>query len=151
MRRIRQRGIKSQYSDFFFFKIHTWGIWQFLGHGSRESYSCWPTPQPQQLGIWAAFVIYTTAHGNARSLNYLVRLAIESTSSWILLRLLSCWATMRTPQVWFFCFCFFLRLSLLILQVQFLRNSQKGENFFHKRSAEIRAARNMGWGLFCEL
>ena len=29
-----------------------------------------PTPQPQQLGISVASVIYITAHGNARSLTH---------------------------------------------------------------------------------
>ena len=37
---------------------------------SQISYSCWPTPQPQQCGIWAASSTYTTAHGNIRSLTH---------------------------------------------------------------------------------
>ena len=36
--------------------------------GSNQSYSCQPTPQPQQCGIQAASVTCTTAHSNARSL-----------------------------------------------------------------------------------
>ena len=44
--------------------------------------SCQPTPQPQQLGIWAVSVNYTTAHGNARSPTHQARWGIEPTSSW---------------------------------------------------------------------
>ena len=33
--------------------------------GANQSYSCQPTPQPQQHGIGATSVTYTTAHGNA--------------------------------------------------------------------------------------
>ena len=36
---------------FFFFQGHTHSIWRFLGQGLNRSYSFWPTPQPQQLGI----------------------------------------------------------------------------------------------------
>ena len=39
--------------------------------------------QPQQLGIRAVSVSYTTAHGNAGSLTHGVRPEIEPTSSWI--------------------------------------------------------------------
>ena len=35
--------------------------------GSYGSYSCWPTPQPQQCGIRATSATCTTAHGNAGS------------------------------------------------------------------------------------
>ena len=41
-------------------------------------------PQPQQLGIQAASINYTTAHGNIRSLTYWVRPGIELSSSWII-------------------------------------------------------------------
>ena len=48
------------------------------------NYSCWPTPQPQQLGIWAASETCTTAHGNAISSAHWVRPGIEPKSSWLL-------------------------------------------------------------------
>ena len=54
--------------------------------GWNRSYSCWPTPQPQQRLIWAMSATYTTAHGNARSLTHWARLGVESTSSLILVR-----------------------------------------------------------------
>ena len=37
--------------------------------GSNQSCICWPTPQPQQLGIRAKSVTYTTGPGKARSLS----------------------------------------------------------------------------------
>ena len=48
-----------------------------------------PTPQPQQLGIRAASVTYTTAHGNARSLTSWARPGIEPASLWELVRFVS--------------------------------------------------------------
>ena len=50
-------------------------------------------PQPQKLGIQAASVIYTTAHGNAVSLAHWVRPGIEPASSWQLVTFVS-----ATPQ-----------------------------------------------------
>ena len=38
--------------------------------GRNRSYSCWPTPQPQQDQIRAAYATYTTAHGNSGSLTH---------------------------------------------------------------------------------
>ena len=35
----------------------------------NQSCSCWPTSQPQQLGIQASSATYTTAHGKHRILN----------------------------------------------------------------------------------
>ena len=58
-------------------------------------------PQPQQLGIRAVSVIYTTAHGNSGSLTHWARPGIEPTSLWILIEFLTHWATMRTPTVIF--------------------------------------------------
>ena len=45
--------------------------------------------EPQQLGIRAASVTYTTAHGNARSLTPWARPGIEPTTSWFLVRFVS--------------------------------------------------------------
>ena len=64
---------------FFFLRLHPWHM-----EASRpgvESELQLPLPQPQQLGIR---VTYTTAHGNAGSLNHWVRPGIEPESSWIL-------------------------------------------------------------------
>ena len=38
--------------------------------GSNQSFGCRPTPQSQQLGIRAAPVSYTTAHGSPGSLTH---------------------------------------------------------------------------------
>ena len=48
-----------------------------------------PTPQPQQLRIWAAFSIYTTAHSNTGSPTHWTRPGIEPASSWMLVEFVS--------------------------------------------------------------
>ena len=55
----------------------TYGGFQARG---GNSYSCWPTPQPQQCQIWTASVTYA-AYGNTRSLTNLVWPGME-TMSW---------------------------------------------------------------------
>ena len=66
--------------------------------GSNSSYSCQPTPQPQQWQIWAMSATYTIADGNARSLTHWGRPGIEPTSSWVLTGLLDHWVTKGTPS-----------------------------------------------------
>ena len=51
------------------------------------SYSCWPTPQPQQCWIWIE--TYTTAHGKTASPTHWARPGNEPTSSWIIFRFIS--------------------------------------------------------------
>ena len=51
----------------FFSQNHTCSIWRFPGLGSNSSYSCQPTPQPQQCWTRAKSSTYTAAHGNAES------------------------------------------------------------------------------------
>ena len=55
-------------SFFFFFNFLGLYLWhlEVPRQGSDQSCSCWPTPQPQQLGIQAE--TYTAAHSNSRSL-----------------------------------------------------------------------------------
>ena len=36
--------------------------------GSNQNYSCWPIPQPQQLGIRVMSETYTTGHSSTGSL-----------------------------------------------------------------------------------
>ena len=64
---------------FFFLKGCTFSIQELSG-----SCSCLPTPQPQQLRIWAASETYTTVLGNTGSLTHWVRPRLKPTSSWIL-------------------------------------------------------------------
>ena len=52
------------------FKGCTLSTQSFLGQESNRSCSRQPTPQPQQHQIRATSAIYTTAHGNARSLTH---------------------------------------------------------------------------------
>ena len=51
--------------------------------------SCWPTPKPQQCGIWAASETYTTVHISARYLIHWVKPGLEPTSSWKLVGFVS--------------------------------------------------------------
>ena len=57
--------------SFFFWGVHTHSIEKFPDQGSNQSYSCWPSPQPQQCQIQDTSATYTTAHGNTRSLAHL--------------------------------------------------------------------------------
>ena len=67
----------------------------FVAYGSSQardriqSFSCWPTPQPQPCQIWAASVTDTTAHGNTRSLTCWARPGIKPATSWLLVRFVS--------------------------------------------------------------
>ena len=45
--------------------------------GVEWSYSCQPTPQPEQCQIQSASATYTTAHGNARSPTHWLRPGIK--------------------------------------------------------------------------
>ena len=70
--------------------------------GSNPNYSCLPTPQPQQHGIWAESVTYITVQSNTWSLTHWARPGMEPTSSRILVRFVNCWATMGASQSLFF-------------------------------------------------
>ena len=54
-------------------------------------------PEPQQCGIWAISVTYTTAHSNARSLSHWAKPEIKPASSWMLVGFANRWAMMGTP------------------------------------------------------
>ena len=54
--------------------------------GVELSYSCQPTPQPQQLGIRA---LSATAHGNTGSLTHWLRPGIKPITSWFLVGFVS--------------------------------------------------------------
>ena len=70
--------------------------------GVESELCCWPTPEPQQRGIWATSVTYTPAQGNARSLTHWARPGIKPITSWFLVGFVNHWATRRTPSVLFF-------------------------------------------------
>ena len=73
---------------FCFLGPHLWHM-EVSRLGSKRSYSCQPTPQPQQCGSWAMSMSYITAHGNARSPTYWARPGIKPASSWILVVFIS--------------------------------------------------------------
>ena len=52
--------------------------------GANQTYSCWPTQQPQKCHIRTMSVTYTTAQGNTRSLSHWGRPGIEPETSWFL-------------------------------------------------------------------
>ena len=81
-----------------FFLWHICGIWKFPIQGLNWSCSCGPTPQPQQHQIRVVSVTYTTACSNVGSLTHWAGPGIEPSSSWILVRFLTCWARAGTPH-----------------------------------------------------
>ena len=118
----------SQISIYFFallfllFRTAPTAIWKFISSGSKQSYSCQPTPQPRQHRIWTTFVTYTTAHGNVGSLTHWGRLGIEPETSWSS-RLICFWRTAtRTPR---FRPSYFQIIALFILTTRFLGCSKK--------------------------
>ena len=72
---------------FFFFLLRAAPV----AHGGSQarSYSCRPTPQPQQGQIQVVSETYITAHGNARSLTHRARPGIEPEISHFLVRFVS--------------------------------------------------------------
>ena len=88
---------------FFFFFWSFWATPKAYGHsqGSNQSYSCWPTPPPQQCQIQASSANNTEAHGNGGFLTHWARPGIKLAFSWMLVRLVT-----AEPQ-WELCFSFF--------------------------------------------
>ena len=82
--------------------LHLWYM-EVPRLGSNQSCSCWPTPQPQQLQIRAASVIYTTALGSAGSLTHWARSGIKPMSSWILVGFITTEPQWELPVMQFFC------------------------------------------------
>ena len=88
------------FSSFVFLGPHLWHM-EVPRLGSNRSYSCRPTPQPQQHGIPAVFVTYTTAHGNVRSLTHWARAGIEPATLWFLVGFVNHCATTGSPNILF--------------------------------------------------
>ena len=92
-----------------------------------------PIAQPQQSQIWVASVTYATACSNAGCLTHWVRPGIESTSSWIIVRFLTCWATMGAPSTFnhsWCCIFFFWSVKLELYQI-YWHFSNNQTLFFH--------------------
>ena len=65
--------------------------------GVESELPCRPTLWPQQYGIWAMSMTYTTGHSSARSLTHWVRPGIKPVFLWILVGFINCWAMIGTP------------------------------------------------------
>ena len=89
--------------------------------GSNWSCSCRPKPQSQQRKIQVESVTYAIAHSNAESLNHWARPGSKPTSSWILVKLLTCWVTTGTLGL-----CIF--VSHVVCVVSNLHNIPKSFN-----------------------
>ena len=72
-------------------------MWKVPGSGSKQSCSCWPTPQPQQHRIQATSATYFTAHSHVGCLTHRARPGMEPASSWRQVGFVTCWATVGTP------------------------------------------------------
>ena len=86
-------------SFFFFFPFLGPLLWHMEVPRIELNQSCsrWPTPEPQERGIGAASVTYTTAHDNTESLTHWARPGIKPSTSWFPVRFVNHWATMATP------------------------------------------------------
>ena len=82
-------------------------MWRFPGQGSNGSYTCRPTPQPQQHQIWAMSATYATVHGNTGSLTHWARSGMKPASSWMPVRFVSTepWQELL-DQSFKYCFAF---------------------------------------------
>ena len=72
---------------FFLFRATLAAFGDAQASGQIKSYSCWPTPEPQQHRIRAESATYTTAHGNARSFTHWARPGVKPETSWFLVPL----------------------------------------------------------------
>ena len=92
MYRKAQTLYKIRYSRFFFFC--------FLGPHTKKHGGVWHMEVPK-LGVESELqlLVYTTAHGNTRSLTRWARPGIEPASSWILVGFINHWATKGTPGI----------------------------------------------------
>ena len=91
-----QFSADSKWIHLFFLAPMAYGSSQ--ARGLNQSCSHWPTPQPQQLGIWAVPTTYTIAHSNARSLTHWTRPGIKTTSSWILFGFVTAEPWLKLPN-----------------------------------------------------
>ena len=103
-----------------------------------------PTPQPQQHGIWAPSVTYTTAHGNAGSLTNRLRPGIKPASLWILVGFISAAARSFFLLQWewpvshcLLCHDWWLASFLWIKQMILLTSGVHAGNRHHSSEAKI--------------
>ena len=87
-------------SFFVFLGLHPWHM-EVPRLGVNRNCSCWPTPQPQQLGIQATSETHTTTHSKAGSPTHWVRSRIKTASPWMLVRLASAEPRRELPGMYF--------------------------------------------------
>ena len=83
--------------SFLLFGPHLWQM-EVPRLGVQSELQLLAFAQPQQQGIWAMSVTYTTAHSNSGSLTHWARPGIKLESSWILVRFFNHWAMKGTPS-----------------------------------------------------
>ena len=81
-----------------FLGLHPWHI-EVPRIGVYQSYSYWPTPEPQQRGIQAISATHTTTHANTGFLIHWVRPGIKPATSLFLGRFISTAPTTATPKI----------------------------------------------------
>ena len=101
MKELKLRMVKFSLSFFFLLLGPHSRRMEIPRLGVKSELGCWPMPwpQPQPHRIQAVSAIYTTAHGNIRSLNHWASPGIEPSSSWMLVRFVNHWAMMGTPKI----------------------------------------------------
>ena len=95
---------------FFFFCLSVFSRATPAAYGGSLARGCWirqscshqPTPEPQQHGIQAVSVTYTTAHSNAGFLTHWATPGIEPANSWFLVRFVNHRAMTGTPTTQLF-------------------------------------------------
>ena len=123
---------------FFFFCLFRGTLMAYRGsQGSNQSYSCRPTPQPQQCQIPATSVTYSTAQGNARSVTHWAGPRIKPAFSWVLVGFVSTEPQWELPTIIFSCsttclfssqnlYIYIHTLALPLLFRTVLRSSMRG-------------------------
>ena len=98
---------------------------------SIQSYSCWPTPQPQQRRIRGLSATYTIAHGNAGSLTNWWRPKVEPASSWMLVRFVSTEPQWELPIEYILDNFLFVIIIIIFSLLLFFSTVQHGDPVTH--------------------
>ena len=89
---IKTKRISRVFFWFFFFLVFRAAPMAYGGsqaRGSNQSYGCWPTPQPQQHRIQAAFATYNLSSWQHQILNPVSKAMDCTATSWFLVGFIS--------------------------------------------------------------